>query len=155
MEEWVSDFLTGYLERRGFELYEVTYRREPVGWVLRITLDRKGGGLTVHDTTHLSHEIGGLLDAAPEGERLLPGPYHLEVSSPGIFRPLKTRRDYERAWQRRVKLRVEEEPGRVVEKVGILQTIEESGVDLESEGRIERILWTQIVGGQLYPELPF
>lgn len=152
---WISPILEGFLRHRGYELYEVTYRRERVGWVLRVTVDRIGGGLTVGETRELSREIGAILDSSPETERLLPGPYHLEVSSPGIFRPLKTRRDYERAWNRRVKIQVEGEEGRIQEVVGFVRVVEEGGVGLECGGRMKRFSWEKIVGGQLFPELPF
>lgn len=152
---WVAHLLEGYLRRRGYELYEITYRRERIGWVLRVTVDRLGGGLTVGETRELSREIGAILDSAPETEKFLPGPYHLEISSPGIFRPLKTRRDYERAWNRRIKIHVEGEEGRVQEVIGFVRSVEEEGIELELDGRIQKFSWNHIVSGQLFPELPF
>lgn len=155
IEAWAKELLERFLQRRGFDLYEITYRKEPVGWVLRVTVDRIEGGLTVEDTRQLSREIGAILDATPEADRYLPGPYHLEISSPGIFRSLKSRKDYERAWNRRVKLRVEVETGRFIEVVGVLQAILEEGVLMRVGEELKQFSWEQIGGGQLYPELRF
>jgi ribosome maturation factor RimP len=73
----------------GMELVEVQYRREARGWVLRLTIDKEGG-VTLDDCTHVSREMGRTLDV----DDLISTPYTLEVSSPGLNRPLKTERDY-------------------------------------------------------------
>jgi ribosome maturation factor RimP len=75
----------------GMELIDVEYGREPSGKVLRLIID-KPGGVTIDDCSDISHLIGDLLDAKDS----LPGPYNLEVSSPGINRPLKKKDDFER-----------------------------------------------------------
>jgi ribosome maturation factor RimP len=73
----------------GMELVEVQYRREARGWVLRLIID-KAGGVTLDDCAVVSREMGRTLDV----EDVLSTPYTLEVSSPGLNRPLKTERDY-------------------------------------------------------------
>jgi hypothetical protein len=82
------------------ELVDIEYRREPVGWVLRLTID-KGGGVTLDDCTRVSQEIGRSLDV----EDVIPNPYHLEVSSPGLDRPLKNERDFIRFSDRRIRVK--------------------------------------------------
>ena len=69
---------------QGMEILEIEYRRESVGWVLRIFLDGERG-ISVEDCAQISRIAGDLLDAAD----LIQVPYHLEVSSPGIDRPLR------------------------------------------------------------------
>jgi ribosome maturation factor RimP len=88
----VKELLQPILEEGGFELIDVEFQKEPVGWVLRIYADRPQGGITISDCQWISDRIGTLLDV----EDLIPHAYHLEVSSPGLDRPLKTQRDFER-----------------------------------------------------------
>ncbi len=73
----------------GLELVDVEYRRETKGWVLRLYLDKEGG-VTLDDCTRISQEVGRSLDV----EDFIQIPYTLEVSSPGLSRPLKTEKDF-------------------------------------------------------------
>ncbi len=73
----------------GLELVEVEFRREAHGWVLRIYMD-KGGGVTLDDCQKISEELGDHLDV----EDLIDHAYHLEVSSPGLDRPLTRDADF-------------------------------------------------------------
>ncbi len=72
------------IRSEGMELIEVEYRRESQGWVLRLFVD-KADGVTVDDCAAVSHVLGDLLDVADP----ISVPYHLEVSSPGLDRPLR------------------------------------------------------------------
>jgi ribosome maturation factor RimP len=90
--ERVKELLLPILEEGGFELIDVEFVREPVGWVLRIYADRPEGGITIGDCQWISERIGTILDV----EDFIPFSYNLEVSSPGLDRPLKTRKDFER-----------------------------------------------------------
>ncbi len=69
---------------QAMEVLEIEYRSEPGGWVLRIFLDRDQG-ITVDDCAEVSRTVGDLLDMAD----VIGNPYSLEVSSPGIDRPLR------------------------------------------------------------------
>ncbi|MEA3386472.1 MAG: ribosome maturation factor RimP [Thermodesulfobacteriota bacterium] len=75
----------------GMELIDVEYGREPSGVILRLIID-KPGGVTIDDCSYISHLAGDLLEAKDS----VPGSYNLEVSSPGINRPLKKMNDFER-----------------------------------------------------------
>ncbi len=90
--ERVKELLQPILEEGGFELVDVEFVREPVGWVLRIYADRPQGGITISDCQWISERIGTVLDV----EDLIPHAYNLEVSSPGLDRPLKSQKDFER-----------------------------------------------------------
>lgn len=72
------------ISAEGMELIEVEYRRESNGWVLRLFIDREDG-VSVDDCAHMSRVAGDLLDVAD----LIFNPYQLEVSSPGLNRPLR------------------------------------------------------------------
>jgi ribosome maturation factor RimP len=90
----------------GLDLFDVQYRREGAGMVLRVRIDRPGPGTTaeesvsVDDCAHVSRDLGAMLDV----EDILPAAYTLEVSSPGLDRPLRSADDYCRFVGRRAKL---------------------------------------------------
>jgi ribosome maturation factor RimP len=75
----------------GMELVHVEARRESGGTVLRLYIDREGG-VTLEDCARVSRQVSAELDA----EDPVPGRYTLEVSSPGLDRPLSRERDFER-----------------------------------------------------------
>ncbi len=88
---------------QGMELVDVEFRREAQGWVLRLYLD-KPGGVTLGDCQRVSEELGDHLDV----EDLIDHPYHLEVSSPGLDRPLTRGADFVRFAGREVKVTTRE-----------------------------------------------
>jgi ribosome maturation factor RimP len=88
------------LEELGLELLEVQYRREQNGWVLRLTIDRLDG-VSLDDCVAASREIGQLLDI----EDFIDQAYNLEVSSPGLDRPLKSMDDFQRFKGRKAKIK--------------------------------------------------
>ena len=91
VEESTAKIAEPIIESMGMELVDVEYRREQVGWVLRLYID-KPGGVTLDDCSGVSREVG----VAIEVEELIEQRYSLEVSSPGLTRPLKKLSDFER-----------------------------------------------------------
>jgi ribosome maturation factor RimP len=75
----------------GMELVFIEFRREPQGRVLRLYIDKQGG-VTLDDCALISRQMGDILDATLEDI----GPYSLEVSSPGVNRPIGRPEDYAR-----------------------------------------------------------
>ncbi|SNB45661.1 ribosome maturation factor RimP [Geobacter sp. DSM 9736] len=73
----------------GLELVDVEYKREGRSMVLRLFLDREGG-ITLDDCAAVSRELSEILDV----EDLIQGHYSLEVSSPGLNRPLRKEQDF-------------------------------------------------------------
>ncbi|MER3446806.1 MAG: ribosome maturation factor RimP [Candidatus Dadabacteria bacterium] len=98
--ESVREILNPLLLEKGLELVDLEYRREGRGRVLRIYIDKEGG-VTVDDCAKLSRELGTLLDV----HDIIPGPYNLEVSSPGLTRALKKPRDFERYKGKKVRIK--------------------------------------------------
>jgi ribosome maturation factor RimP len=80
------------LKAEGLELVDLEFRKEARGWVLRIFMD-KPGGVTLDDCSDLSREIGDQIEV----NELIPHAYTLEVSSPGLDRPLKKEKDFLRS----------------------------------------------------------
>ena len=76
---------------RGFELVDVEMKRATGGQLVRLFVD-KPGGIGLDELQSVSEEVSAILDA----EDPIDGPYTLEVSSPGLDRPLKTEADYRR-----------------------------------------------------------
>jgi ribosome maturation factor RimP len=87
------------LAAHGVSLVDVEWETDRAGWVLRVTIEREGSaaspthGVTLDDCADVSRDVSALLDA---DEALIPQHYHLEVSSPGIDRPLRTEADFAR-----------------------------------------------------------
>lgn len=90
------------LAREAVELVDLRFLRDGGRWILRFYLDKQGG-ITLNDCEQLSYRIGGLLDLQPD---LVPGPYNLEISSPGLDRVLKKERDFARFSGHRAKIRL-------------------------------------------------
>src|SRR5437773_9232547 len=90
----------------GLEIFDVQFRREGSGMVLRVQIDRPGPAATaeesvsVEDCAHVSRDLSAVLDV----EDVVPTAYTLEVSSPGLDRPLRSTDDYRRFSGRRAKI---------------------------------------------------
>lgn len=89
--EELRGIIGGYLEARGLELVELIYRYEGKNLFLRILTDKPGGGITIDECAELNTRIGALLD---ENGSLGQQRYMLEVSSPGLDRPLAKKSDF-------------------------------------------------------------
>ncbi len=98
--EKIEEVVTPVLEDLGLELVDLEYKCEQHGWVLRFYLDKEGG-ITLDDCADASREISSLLDV----EDVIQTAYNLEVSSPGIERPLKKLKDFERFIGQQVKIK--------------------------------------------------
>ncbi|MCK4501929.1 MAG: ribosome maturation factor RimP [Desulfuromonadales bacterium] len=89
--ERIEALVTPILTDLGCELVDIEYQQEQRGWVLRFLLDKEGG-INLDACAAASREIGSLLDV----EDVIPTAFNLEVSSPGLERPLKKAGDFER-----------------------------------------------------------
>jgi len=139
----------------GLEIWDVQSRREAVGHVVRIFIDRPGPAATpeesvsIEDCEQVHREIGTILDV----EDPLPFAYTLEVSSPGLDRPLRDARDYERFTGRLAKLVVREAVDNQKAFEGRLRGMREGDVMLEaSNGRLHRLPLRLISRGRLEVE---
>lgn len=127
MQGFVEPLLAGMT----MELVEIQYRREGFGWVLRFFIDKEGG-VTIDDCAKVSREISAYLEV----EDLLDHAYTLEVSSPGLERPLKKREDFTRFAGRlaRIKLLEPMDDGQRL-LIGTLRGLEEDAVALVVDGK--------------------
>jgi ribosome maturation factor RimP len=134
--ERIRDIAARVAATYGLLIDEVVMRREGGADVLRIVLDRPGPAATpeesvsIADCERVSQEIGTILDV----EDVLPDSYTLEVSSPGLDRPLRDARDYERFAGRLAKIVTREPINRQTAFAGRLRGIEGDDVLFENEG---------------------
>jgi len=89
--EEIKEIVLNVIKPLGIELYELQYIPQGIRWILRIYIDKEGG-VTLDDCTRVSSMVGSLLDERD----LIPHTYLLEVSSPGLNRPLKRPADFKR-----------------------------------------------------------
>jgi ribosome maturation factor RimP len=87
--EQLQDILLPVLQDYGLELVEIEFKPSGKRWLLRLYIDKEGG-VTIADCQTVSREFGRILDV----EDIIDYPYNLEVSSPGLTRPLKKWEDF-------------------------------------------------------------
>lgn len=114
------------------EAVELTCRPQGGQLMVRLLVD-KVGGVTIQQCANVNQRIDRALEAA----NLIEGSYTIEVSSPGLDRPLVTRRDFERAVGEELKLDVRIEHGRVRELTGMLLAVQPEAIVVKtSSGNI-------------------
>ena len=128
----------------GMEVVDIEYRRESGGWVLRLILDKEDG-VTLDDCTRVSQEVGRNLDV----EDIIPTSYTLEVSSPGLTRPLKTEKDFLKYLQRLVKVKTVDPIENRRQFKGRLQGVSENGVEIQVDGKIFQIPFSNLAKANL------
>ncbi|MDR1536561.1 MAG: ribosome maturation factor RimP [Clostridiales bacterium] len=112
------------------ELYDIVFVKEGSSWCLRVFID-KDGGVAINDCEQISRAIEKILDDKDPIERS----YTLEVSSPGIDRPLKKDSDFEKNIGRQVELRLYKPIGKKKEFIGKLQGLIDGSISIiDSEG---------------------
>ena len=121
----VSSLARPLVDEAGFELVDMELAGRQGSYVLRVLIE-KPGGVTINDCVAINRELSCLLDM----EDPIPSRYTLEVSSPGLDRPFKTERDYQRALGKWVKVVSDDGDGGSVTRVGCLQGIEEGTVEI-------------------------
>jgi len=131
----------------GLEMVDVEFRRESRGMVLRLYLDREGG-VSLDDLTRVSRQLGDVLDVYDA----VPGPYTLEVSSPGINRRLRRPDHFRRYIGKRVRVRTVASPEGRRTFVGTLLQVDEAGVTVESGSATHVIRFREIAQANYEPE---
>ena len=130
------------VEQGGVELVDVEYRRAGNRSVLTFIVD-KAGGVTLDDCADVNRRVGHYLDretetAGPAG--FLQGAYFLEVNSPGLDRPLRTPKDFERVKGSAVRVAWKTEFGAGLVALGRLLAVDADGIEVEDkQGKTTRI----------------
>lgn len=132
LKELITKYAEEVCENEGYELVEVELHPGSKGLVVTIFID-KDGGVTVRDCELFSRSIEALLDV----EDPIKGSYVLEVSSPGLDRPLKTKRDFSKNLGRNVKITTKE---KIADKTFFIGKVIDVGDDwIRLEVKSERV----------------
>ena len=133
-EELLEPIVTGF----GFELVDVEYVKEAGTWYLRAYID-KPGGITVDDCEAVSRKFSDVLDE----KDYIEDTYIFEVSSPGLGRPLKKDKDFQRSLGEEVEIRTYRPIDRQKEFVGELKAYEKESVTIVYEDDTEQTFQRQ------------
>jgi ribosome maturation factor RimP len=140
------------LARDGYELVEVEWLRQAGRWTLRLYVDKQDGGFGIDDCQLVSRTVDPILDV----EDFIEPAYDLEVSSPGLERPLRKPADFDRFAGRRAKVKTygpvpETAPGSPPRKhwTGALVGFRDGAVELDVDGVVHRVPHEQIAKAHL------
>ena len=123
-EQLLEPIVTGF----GFELVDVEYVKEAGNWYLRAYID-KPGGITVDDCEAVSRKFSDILDE----KDFIQDAYILEISSPGLGRPLKKEKDFKRSLGEEVEIRTYRAIEKQKEFTGILKEYDQESVTIAYE----------------------
>lgn len=145
----------------GFELCELEYTRDQGGWVLRVYIDRPASDTTATESTlkgapppstitHADCELASRqLGTALDVEDLIPNAYRLEVSSPGVRRPLRRERDFARFVGHSVRVQMEAPIDGRKNFVGLLRSVSEGQLGVEVDGRLFQLPLAEVKRARL------
>jgi ribosome maturation factor RimP len=147
--EHLLDLLGPVVNKAGYDLEDVSVTSAGRRSLVRVTVDADGG-IDLDAVAEVSRLISDTLDADamnPGSPRALSGAYVLEVSSPGVDRPLTDPRHWRRATGRLVKVEMAERP-----IVGRIAGVDDAGVTLDVDGAPRKIAWRDLGRGKVQVE---
>jgi ribosome maturation factor RimP len=134
------------VEATGHDLEDVSVSPAGRRKVVRVVVD-KDGGITLDDVAEVSRAVSDLLDT-PQGEELLAGAYTLEVTSPGVDRPLTEARHWRRSVGRLVRAKLAD--GSTV--TGRVRSADDAEVVLDVDGSERTLLRAEVASAQVQVE---
>ncbi len=150
IEERLIAALEPVIEGMGLELVDLELKREAGGRVLRIFIDSPEG-IDLDTCADASEALSARLDA----EDPIEGPYALEVSSPGLERPLTKKEHFARYVGERARIRTFAPIEGKRDFTGAIAAVDDAGVEIEVEGKRYRIEYDLIAKANLKPEIRF
>ena len=133
--EKVTELLEPHIQRQGYELVAVEFRQGTRSSLLRLLVDRPGGGIGLNDLEKLSPTLSDLLDVYDP----VPGSYTLEVASPGLNRPLRTLEHFEAVRGQRVRIRTHRAHEGQKSFLGRLESVNEKGIEIDDDSSHRRV----------------
>ena len=142
----------------GLDLFDLQFRRESIGWVLRIVIDRlpspqagpeRGDSVTVSDCETVSRDVSAILDV----EAAFDHAYTLEVSSPGLDRPLRGLGDFVRFVGRRARIVTSEPVDGQRFVAGRIAAVHDRTIVIEDGGTTRRVPEVTVARARLEVEL--
>lgn len=139
----LEEIILDLLEKKGYELVELKLSGAGRNQCLRVFI-WKEGGVTIDDCQKISESLSDILDS----EDIFEDRYFLEVSSPGLDRPLRTLKDFKRAIGEKIAIQTVE--GK--EEVGIISDVNLDGVELKQDEQKRLFPWSLISVGKIIVE---
>jgi ribosome maturation factor RimP len=127
-EQKTEGLLLPILEKYHYELVDVEYVKEGSSWYLRAFVD-KPGGITINDLESVSRRLSDLLDE----KDFISDAYILEVSSPGLGRPLKKDRDFDRSIGEEIEVHLYRSLNGNKQCIGLLKSYDKDTITIEDE----------------------
>jgi ribosome maturation factor RimP len=150
-----------YVRDAGFDLIEVTFGREASGWVLRLYIDAPAGVsvpggapmiVSHEDCARVSRDVSAALDVADS----IPHAYQLEVSSPGLDRPLRREGDFARFVGHKARVKMSDAGGNVGDGrrnfSGTIKAAKDGRLEIECDGRSYQLPIDDIAKANLVPD---
>jgi ribosome maturation factor RimP len=137
----LKPILEDFLEKQGFILVDLNMVYEGQRLILRILTDHPEGGINLEECSILNQKIGQILDE----KDIIKQSYILEVSSPGLDRPLKTVQDFKRCINREVVLYTHQPIKGKRENRGFIKEIKENTLLFEIDGKVFSIDFSLII----------
>ncbi|HKZ75480.1 MAG TPA: ribosome maturation factor RimP [Actinomycetota bacterium] len=131
------------VESAGLELWEVTFRKEAGRMMLRVTVDRDGG-IDVDTISEMSERLSRRLDLEDFGR----GRYQLEVSSPGLERPLRQPRHFQRSVGEQVKVKTVEPVAGSKIHAGALVSADAEAIVIATDGGELRVPYPNVASAR-------
>ena len=125
IEQHCTELVTPIIEENSFELVDVEYVKEGADYYLRVYADKEGG-INIDDCVLISRALEAKLDEADKIKEA----YILEVSSPGLTRPLKKEKDFSRSIGKLVEVKLYKAINKAKEFEGVLEAYTEDTVTL-------------------------
>jgi ribosome maturation factor RimP len=151
-EEKIRELAEPVVEEEGMELILVQCLKMKSRWIVRLYLDKEDG-VTLDDCAEVSHQLGDILDV----NDVPPGPYTLEVSSPGLDRPLDRNKDFLKYRGSKVFIKLDEKLNGTRNFRGeLVDFVDEDGgkvVVIDVSGTVHRIPRERIVKAHLEYDL--
>lgn len=136
----LSSIIGEYLKMKELDLVDFIYRYEGRDLFLRIIADKPEGGITLDECAHLNNELGRILDE----KNILQVRYVLEVSSPGLDRPLKTEKDFLRCINKKAKIFLSVPINGKKELDGLISKVEDNSAYIDTGAKILNIPLSKI-----------
>lgn len=138
--EEIKRIILPVLEEMQTELVELKLVKGPGGLILKLLVDKDKGGINLDECAQINKKIGEILDC----QDIIKNKYILEASSPGLDRPLKTKNDFLRCMDRRVKFFLKENIEGKLEIDGQVLDADEETVEVNAQGKNLRIPFSKI-----------
>lgn len=129
IEQHCTELVTPIIEENNFSLVDVEFVKEGSDYYLRVYADKEGG-INIDDCVFISRALEAKLDEADKIDE----PYILEVSSPGLTRPLKKEKDFARSIDKLVELKTYKAVKGIKEFCGVLKAYTEDTITLDIDG---------------------